>query len=441
MKNFKTLLVGLMLIVISLNAKASVLHIQYWQTKNGAKVYFVQTKQVPMLDVRILFAAGSAHDGKQLGLASLTNNMFGESTTTQNADEIAAAFDQVGATFSADVDRDIAELSLRTLSDPKYRKPALYELADVLQNISFDPRALSRNKNLTLANIKAGQQDPSTIASNAFYQAVYAGQPYSHPTTGTLQSITEITREDLIKFYRKYYVAKNAKIVIVGDATRALAQKIADRLVATLPSGSPATKLAQANLLTKPDVVHINYPTTQTTILLGQVGITRNNRFYYPLFVGNFILGGAPLNSIFFKEVRDKRGLAYYAYSTFETLIYRGPFMIALKTRVAKTQQALKVIQAQLKHFIDNGPTQAQMRLAKKNIIGGFPLKFASNSDILTVVTNIAFYDRPLNYLDTYRQRISDVTVAEVKNAFQKIIHPMRFVTVTVGPTMYVKNR
>ncbi len=314
--------------VTSSTLSKKVLNIKTWQTKKGAKVYFVRMTELPMIDVRVVFAAGSSYDNKDWGVAALTNSMLGEGTVTHNADKIATEFDRVGAQFSASADRDKAMLSLRSLSDVQYLNPALNMFAGIVSRTNFPEKSFQRVKNQTIAEIKMGQQNPSTIASKAFYQAIYGASPYAHSVNGSLTSINKLTRKQAQRFYQQYYVAKNAKIILVGNITQQHAHEIAQKIVANLPEGKSASTLNTVKFVKNPTDKKIKFPSKQTTIILGQAGINRQNPNYFPLIVGNTILGGTSSTSLLFDEIRNKRGLVYSVYSYFLPLKYRGPFRI-----------------------------------------------------------------------------------------------------------------
>lgn len=426
---------ALLLVTNVMAAAKSVLNIQHWQTRNGASVYFVHAPEIAMVDVRVVFAAGSAYDGQHYGLSAFVNSLLAQGTATQSADQIAKDFDRVGAQFASDSDQDMAILSLRSLRDSRYLTPALNAFTDVLNHPSFPQKAIQRTKNIMLAALKVQQQSPGQIANQAMYKALYGNQPYAHDENGTSASVHSFSQAMAKRFYQRYYVAHNADVIIVGDVDRAQAARIAEQVVGRLPAGKVATQAIAKPVQHQQRDIHVNFPAQQTTIMLGQLGITRKNPDFYALIVGNHILGGMPMNSILFKEVRDQRGLAYFAYSYFTMLRDRGPYLVNLKTKASDTQRALSVVENALNNFVKNGPTAAQLAAAKRNLIGAFPLALASNKNILSNVTAIAFNHRPLNYLDTYRAKINAVTVAQVKHAMQRYIHPQRMVIVTVGPS------
>lgn len=433
MRHYKKLipLLGLC-ISISIFAKP-VLNIQHWTTNNGAKVLFVATKALPIVDVEISFMAGSAQDGNQFGVAQFTNAMLDQGTDKLDADQIAAAFDKVGALFDVNVGRDIASLHLRSITKPDMLEPALATFVDLLSEPVFTRRAFYRTQQQTLGAIQQTQQEPSSMAVDAFYKLLYGNLPYAHPIIGTKNSVKKLTRKDLQTFYDKYYVAENASIAIVGDITLEQAKAIANQLTARLPSGDPVTMLQTQPKVNGAAQRQINFEAQQSTILLGQTGITYKEANYFPLLVGNFILGQSPLTSLLFQEVRNKRALAYDVASSFNLLKNTGPFIIFLQTRNDQCPQAIGIAVKTLKDFITKGPTQAQLDAAKNSMIGNFPLGIANNDQILAMLTTIGFYDLPLNYLDTYRDNINKVTIAEVKAAFKHQIDPDKLLSVIVG--------
>lgn len=438
MGKWKKIFIGVTFVVMPWMIFASenkkIVNIQHWQLKNGANVFFVRAPELPVVDINVVFAAGSAYDQQQWGLAALTNNMMSEGTVNANANQIADSFADVGAQFAVDSDRDMAQVSLRSLTDPKYLGLALKTFADVLAQANFPESSFQRVKSQTISAIKMTEQDPTEIANKVFYETVFANQPYAHPVIGVEKTIDVITQQQVQQFYNTYYVGKNANVIIVGDLSLEKAQQVAEQVAGQLKDGQKASPLSLVPRVNQKISRYTMYPSLQTTIVLGQIGIDRNNPDYFPLIVGNYILGGAPLNSLLFKQVRDDRGLAYYAYSYFNPLRYRGPFNIVLKTKAASTQEALSVVQHVLEQFIKTGPEAAALQLAKQNLINSFPLSIATNKSVLDAVTTIVFYQRPLDYLDTYRAKVNAVTVEQVKQAFKKTVDPEKMAVVTVGP-------
>ena len=430
----KIIYVFLGIIITTISWAKPVLDIKSWQSNHGAKVFFVRTTQLPMLDVNVIFKAGSAYDGNFSGVSSFVNNMLGEGTKTLSSDEVAERFDSTGAEFDVSSGLDVASIHLRSLVAPRYLRLALATFADVLSHPRFSDQGVSRIRNQTLAGIKYQQQLPGMIAHNLFYKNLYKDSPYAHPVYGTEKTVKGLSKKALIDFYKHYYVAKNSKIVLVGDITLKQAHLIAEQISRNLRPGEKARDLSLEKRLRSGRYIHYNFPSAQSTIMLGQVGINSQNPMYTPLVVGSYIMGGMPLSSILFKQVRDQRGLAYFATSQFISDSARGPFVILLKTRAEKTKEAISVVRKVLEDYIAFGPTVGQLEAAKKNLVGGFPQLFDSNKKILNLVSSLVINNRPLNYYDNYVKRINALTPSIIQKSFSKILHPKNMLTIIVGP-------
>ncbi len=404
-----------------------------WHTGNGARVLYVHAPQLPMFDVQVVFDAGSARDGDKPGLASLVNGMLDQGAGEWDADALAERFEGVGANFGANVGRDMASVSLRSLTDRALMDQAVSTLQAILEAPRFPPQAFERLRRQALIGLKAEAQSPSSIASKAFYRALYGKHPYAHPVSGTEASVQAITRADLLAFHRRYYVAKNALVVIVGDLDRPAAEALAERLVGRLPAGERAPSLPPVEPLAKAETIRKAYPSTQTHILVGQPGMRRGDPDYFPLYVGNHILGGSGFSSRIMKIIRDQHGLAYSAYSYFVPMRVAGPFIMGLQTKNASREQALALLDDTLRRFLDEGPTKRELEHAKKNITGGFPLRIDSNSDIAGYVAMIGFYDLPLDYLQRFNARVEAVTREQIRDAWRRRIDADRLLTVLVG--------
>jgi len=407
--------------------------IQHWTTANGARVYFVAAPQLPIIDLRIIFDAGAARDGKEGGVALLTNALLAEGAGGMSANRIAERFESVGARFSNSAHRDMATLGLRSLSDAKYLEPALETLVAVLTRPDFPKAAFKRERNRLLIGLQQRKQSPGALADEAFYQAVYGDHPYAGQPHGTEASVKVLNTDRLRAFYRRYYAGHNAVVAIVGDLDRAAAERLAEQVVGGLPAGEPAAALPPVADLSKAVEVKIEHPSQQTHILMGQPGLRRGDPDYFPLYVGNHILGGSGLVARLSKEIREQRGLAYSTYSYFRPMRRKGPYTLGAQTRNASAGETLSLMREILDQFVAQGPTAEELEASKKNITGGFPLRISSNKKIIDYIGMIGFYQLPLDYLDTFNARVEAVTVADIRDAYQRRIHPDRMATVLVG--------
>lgn len=413
-------------------AQGSGLDIDVWHV-NGTKVMYVYAPELPIVDVRVVFDAGSARDGDKPGLSGLTNLMLNRGAGEWNTNQIVERFDNVGAQFSLSALRDMAILSLRSLTDEEWLKVALDTMAVVLQKPVFDADELAREKKNVLVALKNQEESASSLAELAFYRTLYGDHPYGSPESGTKESVAAITREDLEAFYKQYYVANNAVVAIVGAVDKKQAKMIAEQLIGPLSKGEKAALLPDVKPLEKSIVVTKHHPSTQTTILVGHVGNYRGDPDYFPLYVGNHVLGGGGFGSRITEEIREKRGLAYSSYSYFSPMRRKGPFMMGLQTKNKQAENALKIVRQILTTYIEQGPTADELEHSKMNITGGFPLKLDSNNDILAYVAMIGFYDLPLDYLKTFNENVERVTIDQIKDAFKRRIDPDKMVTVMVG--------
>ena len=406
---------------------------EQWQTKNGAHVVFYQAMEVPMLDIQIAFAAGSAYDGAQFGLSELTANLFDEGSNGMTSDAIADTFATLGAQYSAASSKDMLVLTLRTLTEEKTLKKASETLGVLIHHTDFPTDAFTHEKNQQLMLIEETKESPDALASEAFYRSLYGAHPYAHPTHGTRDHLEALTVHDVRHFYERYIVGRNAVVVLVGAINSASAHVLAEQLVGALPPGQPAPELPLAHPLQDSRDIAILHPSSQTVLQLGQLGITHQNPDYFPLQVGNYILGGGSLVSELAHELREKRGLTYGVYSQFLPMPGIGPFTITLSTKTDQTQEALTVTRETLTNFTKKGPTEEELRAAIQYLTGSFPLSLASNRSLADMLLRIAFYHLPDDFLATYLDHIKAVTTTDIKQAFQRLINPEKLVQITVG--------
>lgn len=426
-------LIVMMAVLLSFNAEAAV-KIQQWQTASGAEVYFVENHDLPIIDVSIQFSAGSARDTAQKsGLAGITRYMMTLGAAGMTDEKIAQKMADVGAILGGDFDADRAGFKLRTLSSAKEKNQALEVFTRILQEPDFPDAVLVREKSRIIAGLQEAATQPESISSKAFMRALYPAHPYSLDDSGEVESVGKIAREDLIAFYQCYYGAKGAVIAMIGDMTRDEAARIAERLTSGLPKADLVAPLPAVTLPAAPKEERIAHPASQSHILLGYPGIKRGDPDLFPLYVGNYVLGGGGFVSRLTEEVREKRGLVYSVYSYFMPMAELGPFQIGLQTKKEQAEDALKLVKETLQKFIQDGITEDELKAAKANIIGGFPMRIDSNSKILDYLAVIGFYKLPLNYLDEYNRNVEKVTVAQIKEAFARRLKLENFVTVIVG--------
>ena len=426
-------LLSLMVLAFSSATVFATPQIQTWQTENGAKVLFVPATEIPMLDVRIVFDAGSARDAGISGLAVLTNGLLAEGAAGKSSQQIAEEFESVGAQINNDAMRDMALIGVRSLTESRYLTPAIENLKQVLTQPDFPTDAYQRELNRMKVAVKAQQQSPAELASEAFYKAVFDDHPYASPVSGTEESLERITLDDVKAFYKKYYVANNATVAIVGNVERWQAEEIVKALVSALPAGEKAPALPPVKPLTEAKKIVIDYPSTQTHIYVGQTGMKRGDDDYFSLYVANHPFGGSGFASRLVEVLREENGLAYSVSSYFLPMRESGIFTMSMQTKTEQTEQALTLLNQELLKYVKNGPEKDELAASMSNITGSFPLNIDSNSKLLEYIAMIGFYDLPIDYLDNFIKNIRSVDVKKINDALTRRMHPDRMVTVIVG--------
>src|SRR5471032_1631374 len=313
------------------------MNVQTWNTAEGAKVMFVAALELPMFDMRLIFAAGSSQDGNAPGLALLTNAMLNEGVAGKDVGAIAQGFEGLGADFGNGAYKDMAIASLRSLSAVDKREPALKLFSEVIGKPTFPADSFARIKNQMLAGFEYQKQNPGKLAGLELMKRLYGDHPYATSNDGTAKSVPAITLAQLRAFHEKAYAAGNVVIAMVGDLSRAEAEAIAAQVSSALPKGPALAKIAQPTE-PKASINHIEFPSKQTNLMLAQLGIDRDDPDYAALSMGNQILGGGGFGTRLMSEVREKRGLSYGVYSGFTPMQTRGPFMINLQTRAEMSE-------------------------------------------------------------------------------------------------------
>lgn len=415
--------------------------IQHWTHANGAQVYLVEAKTIPMLDVQVDWMAGSVGDPvNKLGLASLTAGMIDKGSKLQGRvvleSEISDRLADLGAGLSFSAASEKASMRLRTLSDPSRRDALVQLAAEVLKSPLFDAKILEREKSRIIASIKEADLKPEVILSKEFDRQIYGQHPFGQAIT--VATIQAIHINDVKTFYASRYAVKDAKITIVGDITKSEADRLVTQLMSTLPAKAKVVNVAPpVQLFEKKvsggSVIKIPHTAQQAHISMGMPTIARKDPDYFPMLVGNYVLGGGGFVSRLMKEVREKRGLAYSVYSYISPGRQVGPYVAGMQTKKDQADLAVDVMKQTISQFITSGPTDAELAIAKSNLINGFPLRIDGNRKILDNVASIAWNDLPLDTLDTWTAQVQSVTKEQILAAYKKHLDMDKLVTVIVG--------
>jgi len=424
----------LLFMAVGIARAESVMSIQTWETANGAQVLYYPTDNLPIVDARVIFDAGSARDGDLSGVAQLTASLLSEGAGGLSGQEIANGFAKVGAEFSASATRETSAVRLRSLSDPQRLWPAVELLSTVIESPEFSAAAFEREKRRQLLGIQAKGQSPSALANDALMAAAFAGHPYGQPVSGTTESVSALSLDDVKDFYKRHYTAANAWVVIVGNVDREDADRLASQLVGGLREGERMAALPPAQPIEGRHVVRVPFPSEQSTVQIVYNGIPRLDEDYFPLYVGNHVFGGSGFASKLTTHIREQRGLAYSVYSYLMPLRAAGLLLMGIQTRNDQVEEAVSLMMSDLGQFVSEGPTKEELADSQANIIGGFPLRLDSNAKITETIGALAVMGLPLDYFDHYTDHIAAIDPEQIRDAFARRIDPNAHVIIIVGP-------
>ena len=429
----------------------AVLPITHWQQASGARVYLVESHNLPMVDVQIDLDAGSRRDpADKPGLASSAAGQLASGIRAQNGgqrggqepyakaldeNQLGEAWADLGASFGASASGDRLSFSLRSLSDADLLGKAAQLAARQMAHPAYPQAVWLRDRDKMAAAIRESLTRPGTVAQNRYAEAVYGGHPYGWRSTP--ESLQRIGVADLQRWHAQALRPCRAVVSVVGDVTRAQADALVTRLLALWPQGQCEVLPAVAEVpeLQAAQTMRLPFDSAQAHVLMGQPGYKRNDPDFFALLLGNHILGGGSFTSRLTEQVREKRGLSYSVYSYFSPALHAGAFTVGLQTRPDQVEQALGVARQVVKDFVEQGPTEAELQAAKDNLIGGFALRIDNNRKLLENVASIAWNRLPLDYLDRWSENMAKVTADDVRRAFARVLQPGRMVTVVVGGT------
>ncbi len=431
----------MLLALLPVGTAFAALPIQHWTQPNGAKVYLVESRGLPMLDVQIDFDAGQRRDPQdKAGLAAATTRMSDKGVAAAaglpalDENQLSEAWADLGASLTVGAGNDRLSFVMRSLSYPDILPQAVQLASRQLGQPLFPDAVWQRERARISASIREANTRPATIAGKAFAAAVYGDHPYGYEVTEA--SLARIGVADIRQFYAQHVQPCRAKVSLVGDINRLEAAALVDKLLVRLPQGAactPSPAVPEVAPLDAPLTRSIPFASAQAHVLIGQPGFKRADPDFFALTVGNYTLGGGGFVSRLTAEVREKRGLAYSVASYFSPGLHAGAFTLGLQTRPDQAAQAVEVARSVLAKFVTEGPTEAELKAAKDNLIGGFALRLDSNAKLLDNVANIAWNNLPLDYLDTWTAQVEKITAADIRAAFARKLQPMRMVTVVVG--------
>ena len=394
---------------------------------------FSPQSELPLVTLQLLIKAGTLVDprGKE-GLANLTASLLLSGTKSRSATQIARELDFMGAKLRAEGGEDCALLSLTMLK--KDLGQALELLKDVLLNPALAPAEMKRKVAQLKAALESEQDEPMVVAARTFARKLYGSFPYGHPVRGTPEGLSAITRKDLSEFHRRYYRPNNAVLTLVGDLTQEEARQWVTKIFGPWAAAPiPPLKLPPIPPLDQRQVVVLNKDISQANIILGNLGITRNNPDFYAFQVMNYILGGGGFASRLLDDIRVNRGLAYSVSSSFSPGLEPGPFIVSLETKNASAGEAINQVVEQIRLIMTRPVSEQELNNAKSYLIGSFPRKMDSMSKRAELLGYVEVYGLGLDYPWRYPELIQHLTAADIQKVAEKYLRPENYLLVVVG--------
>ena len=438
--NLKNILIGLVGIFIQGHAFAT-LPIQRIDLPTGAKLFYVEARTIPMVNIGIDFPGGFAHDPKdRIGVANFTSLLMNKGSKINGVEKneafIADSISELGSMVAFLPGREMSSVRMKTLSTPEVLNPLISQASDMLAFPIFSKKILEREKAIEISGLLESQTKPEYLMAKQFKKMIYRDNPLGNEQS--VNSIKAVSIEDLKKFHQTYYRADQMNVMIIGDVSREQAIEIGNKLTKNLPkTGASKLMIPPLSPLPTQDVsqreIKISHPSQQAHIQMGMTSPSRKDPDYFPLLVGNYVVGGGGFVSRLMNEIREKRGLAYSVSSYFYPAKNSGYFVAGMQTKKDQSDESVKLLKDTIQTYVNQGPNDEEVQAAKSNLINGFPLRIDSNSKLLDNLSAIAWFDLPLNTLDEWTNEVKKVTKDDINKAFQKNLDMNKMVTVVVG--------
>jgi zinc protease len=428
-------------LVIPVGAQAADINPVRFVTPNGMTVLFLEQHYLPTAEIHALIKIGAAQDpAEKAGLTNLTASLLDEGTTTRTPKQIAEQIDFVGGSLEARASEDFTTASAKVLK--KDVELGFTLLSDILQHPAFHKQEFERVRAQIVGEILSDEDDPGHVAMKAFNQLVFHGHPYRWPAQGTEESLNRISLADVQQFHAREYLPNQTILVVVGDLTLEQVNSLVQTHFGGWKKGpSAAYQLKKPAALERKMVQFIEKDLSQSTIVLGHTGISRNNPDYYAVTVMNYILGAGGFSSRLMDSIRDKQGLAYGIMSQFDTRLMPGAFLISLQTRTEATNQAITGVLNEVKAIRDSPVTDQELNEAKAFIMGSFPLRIDTSAKLANVLAQVEFYNLGLDYFTQYPKAIEKVTKDDVQRVAKQYLDVQHYALVVVGAISKAKLR
>lgn len=422
----------LMVFMLTLSSQALALEVNRKVTPEGLTVLHVERTHLPMVVFVLLVNAGAVDEpAERAGLASLTAGLLEEGTERRTSSEISEELEFIGARYSSSAGMDYTTLSFTVLK--KDLKKGFDVFADVLLNPVFPEDEVVRVKELVKGSLKQREEDPSFVARKAFLKEVYGDHPYGRIVAGTPETVEAVRRDDIVAFHSTYFVPNNSILAVVGDINGVELDGLIGKFLGNWKAGLLRERDISQPKKPSRKVVKIDRDLTQANIVLGHLGVRRENPDYYALMVMNYILGGGGFSSRLMTSVRDEMGLAYDVHSYFSPGKLSGSFESGVQTKNVSANKVIEEILRQIRLIREQTVSSRELEDAKSFLVGSYPRKFDTMGKVAGFLVQVEYFDLGLDYIEQYPGLVSSVTELDVLRVAKKYLDPDNLVLVVVA--------
>ncbi len=400
---------------------------------NGLVVLHSEKHSLPIVMVTLLIKASPLNEPKdKAGLANLTAELLAEGTKNRSSTDISEEIEFIGASLDVSVVSDYTSVTLSVLKKDINKGFELF--SDILLNPVFPEKEIERKKELVKGSLRHSEEDPAFLAERAFKKEIFGEHPYGRLIEGSVDTIDAIKREDLITFYSAYFLPNNSILSVAGDLTEEeLNSLIKTYLKDWKKADLPSIVTQGFNIGKAKRTVQIDKDLTQANIILGHIGIRRDNPDYYAVSVMNYILGGGGFSSRLMQTIRDEMGLAYDVDSFFTSNKEKGLFQIEVQTKNDSANSVISEILNQMKKMRQKIVSDEELSDAKSYLTGSFPRRLDTNRKIADFLASVEFYNLGLDYAEKYSTYINSITKKDIFRVAQKYLDPEDYVLVVVA--------
>jgi zinc protease len=394
--------------------------IQHLISPGGIEAWFVQDSTVPLIAMEYAFGGGAAQDpADKPGVSNLVADLLDEGSGDLDSKSFHERLDRRAIELSFSTTRDHFRGSLRMLRDNKDEAFDLLRMS--LTSAHFDSSDVERIRSQVISGLRRDTSNPTSLASRKFLEIAYGDHPYGRQTSGRLESVPKIDVADMKEYVRRVLAKDTLKIAVVGDVDPATLGKLLDQTFGGLPAKASLAPVADVEAAKPPQRAFIALDVPQTVVMFGGPGVSRHDPNFMAAYVVNHILGGGTLSSRLYREVREKRGLAYSIYESLLWMEHSGLVVGTTGTRADRAGETMDAVTREIRRMAEEGPTQQELDEAKSYLKGSQMLALDTSSKLASALLQYQLDKLPIDYIEKRNAIVDAVTLDQAKAAAQRL--------------------